>query len=32
MVRFPQNPLAQHRSMSLKNVIGGRDQRQGAKP
>ena len=25
-------PLAQHRWMSLKTVIGGRDQRQGAKP
>jgi hypothetical protein len=32
MVRFPQKPLAQHRRMSLKTVIGGRDQRQGAEP
>ena len=27
-----QKPLAQHRWMSLKTVIGGWDQRQGAKP
>jgi hypothetical protein len=32
MVRFPQNPLAQHRRMSLKIIIGGRDQIQGAEP
>ena len=32
MVWFPQNPLAQHRWMSLKIVIGGCDQRQGFKP
>jgi hypothetical protein len=32
MVRFPQNPLSQHWIMSLKTVIGGRDQRQGAEP
>ena len=32
MVWFPQNPMAQHRWMSLKTVISNQGRRQGAKP
>ena len=29
---FHKNPLTQHQGMSLKTIIGGQDQRQGAEP